>query len=87
MYPWLPVGPLFEHEIATADALLGNRVPVAIIAADRDEIVPADRTEALRKAVPDLVFDRTIGGAGHNDIYARSDFHAAMHEALDRLKL
>jgi pimeloyl-ACP methyl ester carboxylesterase len=87
MYPWLPVGPLFEHEIATAQALQGNHVPVAIIAADQDEIVPPNRTDALRKAVPDLVFDRTIAGSGHNDIYARSDFHDAMHEAFDRLKL
>jgi len=34
-----------------------------------------------------LAFDRTIGSAGHNDIYARSDFHDAMHEAFDRLNL
>lgn len=87
MYPWLPIGPLFEHEIATADALRGNRLPVTIIAAKQDEIVPAERTDALRKAVPDLVFDRTIEGAGHNDIYARSDFHEAMRAAFGRLKL
>lgn len=87
MYPWLPIGPLFEHEIATADALRANRVPTAIIAAEQDEIVPADRTAALRRVIPDLVFDRTIAGAGHNDIYARSDFQKAMHEALDRLNL
>jgi hypothetical protein len=87
MYPWLPVGPLFEHEIATAEALRGKRVPVAITAAEHDEIVPAERTDALRKAVANLVFDRTIAGAGHNDIYARSDFHDSMHQAFDRLKL
>ena len=40
------------------------------------------RTEALRKQVDRLVFDQTIRGAGHNDIYARSDFQAAMREAL-----
>ena len=55
---------------------------MAIIAAERDEIVPAERTEALRKVIPNLVFDRTIAGAGHNDIYARSDFHEAMHAAI-----
>ena len=49
-------------------------MPVAIIAAERDEIVPAERTDALRERVRNLVFDRTIAGAGHNDIYARSDF-------------
>ena len=87
MYPWLPIGPIFEHEIEAASALEKLDVPVAIIAAERDEIVPAKRTEALREQVPNLVFDRTITRAGHNDIYARSDFHDAIREAFDRLKV
>jgi len=82
MYPWLPIGPLFAHEIDAVSALSQVRVPTAIIAAGRDEIVPAERTAALGTKVPNLVFDRSIGGAGHNDIYARSDFQEAMREAL-----
>jgi pimeloyl-ACP methyl ester carboxylesterase len=87
MYPWLPIGPFFEHEIDAASALETLDVPVAIIAADRDEIVPGERTDALRQRIPNLVLDRTIARAGHNDIYARSDFHEAIREAFDRLKL
>jgi uncharacterized protein len=86
MYPWLPIGPLFDHEIDAAGAIAKAKVPVAIIAAQRDEIVPTVRTDALRSRVPNLVFDRTIARSGHNDIYSRSDFHAAMREALDCLK-
>jgi pimeloyl-ACP methyl ester carboxylesterase len=82
MYPWVPVGPFFSHEIDAATPLRTRRLPVAIIAAERDEIVPGERTQALRKVLPDLVFDRTIPRAGHNDIYARSDFQDAMHAAL-----
>ena len=82
MYPWLPIGPFFEHELDAAGALQESKVPVALIAAERDEIVPAARSEALRKRIPKVIFDRTIGNAGHNDIYARSDFQAAMREAL-----
>jgi pimeloyl-ACP methyl ester carboxylesterase len=82
MYPWLPIGPFFHHEIDAAAALEKSKVPVAIVAAEHDELIPTLRTSALRKRVRNLVFDRTIGGAGHNDIYARSDFHAAMREAL-----
>ena len=85
MYPWLPIGPLFAHEIDAAGPLRSSEVPVAIIAAERDEIVPRERTEALSKVVPRLVYDRTIAGAGHNDIYARSDFQSAMREALAKL--
>ncbi|HWJ58425.1 MAG TPA: alpha/beta fold hydrolase [Sphingomicrobium sp.] len=86
MYPWLPIGPFFNHEIDAAGPLRGLRAPVAIVAAEHDELVPTLRTDALRKVVGNLVFDRTIKRAGHNDIYARSDFHDAMHEAVDRLK-
>ena len=87
MYPWLPIGPLFGHEIDAAAPLKGSAVPVAIIAAQHDEIVPANRTDALRRAISNLVFDRTIPRAGHNDIYARSDFQEAMREALSAVTL
>lgn len=82
MFPWLPIGPFFTHEIDAAEALHQNDVAVAVIAAERDEIVPRERTKGLRDAIPNLVFERTIEGAGHNDIYGRSDFQDAMREAL-----
>ena len=87
MYPWLPIGPFFEHEIDAASALDTLDVPVAIIAAEHDEIVPAERTDALRNRVGRLAFDLTIERAGHNDIYARSAFQEAIREAFDRLKV
>ncbi len=87
MYPWLPIGPFFEHDIDAAAPLEKGAVRVAIIAAERDEIVLPDRTEALRNRIHNIVFDRTIPRAGHNDIYARSDFHDAMREAFNRLKV
>jgi pimeloyl-ACP methyl ester carboxylesterase len=82
MFPWLPIGSFFEHEIDAAAALQAADVPTAIIAAEHDELVQPARTAALRRRAKTLVFDRTIGRAGHNDIYSRSDFHAAMREAL-----
>jgi pimeloyl-ACP methyl ester carboxylesterase len=82
MYPWIPIGPFFEHEIDAAAALKGSKVPVAIIAAEFDQIVLAERTAALRKVVPNLVYHRTIAGAGHNDIYSRSEFQEDMRAAL-----
>ena len=82
LYPWLPVGLLFRHEFDTVGLLGKSRVPVAIIAAGRDEIIPRARTQKLRQKAPRLVYDRTIERAGHNDLYQRSDFHAAMHQAL-----
>ena len=82
-YPFLPVGTLFRHEMDSAAALRGSKVPTAIIAAQRDTIIPPPRTEGLRRSVGNLVFDRTIAGASHNDIYQRSEFRDAMDEALE----
>jgi pimeloyl-ACP methyl ester carboxylesterase len=87
MYPWLPIGPFFAHEIDAASALKCIDTPVAILSGARDDIVPAERTNALREQVSNLVFERAIARAGHNDIYARSEFQLAMREALDRLIL
>jgi hypothetical protein len=84
LYPWVPALTLaFRHELDAAGFLRGTQVPTAIVAAERDEIVPPSRTEAIRSQAPNVVFDRTIRGAGHNDIYTRSDFHQAMREALE----
>lgn len=83
LFPFLPVGALFRKDIDAAAALKASKVPTAIVAAEHDEIVSPRRTEALRPAVGNLVFDRTIRGAGHNDIYQRSDFQSAMDDAID----
>jgi len=79
---WLPVKLLFKHEMDAAVALSNSDTPVAIIAAANDQLIGARRTDALRKRVHRLSYNRTIEGAGHNDIYRRSEFHQAMREAL-----
>lgn len=83
LYPFLPVGMLFRNDMDAAAALKTSKVPTAIIAAEHDEIVPRRRTDGLRASVGNLVLDQNIAGAGHNDIYARSEFQHAMDEALE----
>ena len=85
LYPWLPIGPFFEHEMDAAECLKDTKLPVAIIAGEYDTLIRPVRTQALRGQVPNLAFDRTIEGAGHNDIYLRPEFLAAMREALEAL--
>jgi uncharacterized protein len=82
LYPWLPIGPFFEHEMNTAAFLKDARVPVAIVAGQYDTLIRPARTEALRRQVPNLIFDQTIERAGHNDIYHRPEFETAMRRAL-----
>ena len=85
-FPWLPVRLLFRNNMEPAEDLVGSRVPVALISAGRDGLVLPDRTEALRAAIPHLVFDQTIPGADHNSIYENPAFAPAMREALQRLR-
>ena len=82
LYPWLPVRLLLRHRMDVADALLRTSAKVAIIAAARDEVVPARRTEALRRSANWVVLDRVISGVGHNDIYDSAEFVAAIKTAL-----
>jgi uncharacterized protein len=84
-YPWLPVRWLLRHRMPVAGWLKHASVPVALVAAERDTIVAARRTAALRASVPNLVFDRTVPGAGHNDIYQHPAFRQAMQEALAKM--
>jgi len=83
--PWLPVRLLWRHPIDAAQDLRQSRVPVAILAGGSDTLIPARRTDALRRAAPNLVYDRTIAGVGHNDIYGASAFQQSMREALRKV--
>jgi pimeloyl-ACP methyl ester carboxylesterase len=81
-YPWVPVRLLFRHEMPAAAWLERTRLPVAIIAAERDTLIPRVRTDVLRRHLRSIAFDVTIAGAGHNDIYQHPEFAGAMREAL-----
>ncbi len=85
LFPWLPVGLFFTDEMDAASFLSKSNVPIAILAAENDTLIRPARTQGLRQKARRLMFDRTIAGAGHNDIYQRPEFTAAMQEALIEL--
>ena len=85
LYWWIPVGPLLRHRMPTIDFVRGSPVPSALVVAERDTIVPPRRSAALRAAIQNLVFEAAID-AGHNDLYSRPAFAAAMREALARIE-
>ena len=58
-YPWLPVGLLMKHRFPSVDFLRDSQTPIAIIAADQDVVVRPARTDQLRAAIDNLVFDKT----------------------------
>ena len=84
-YRWLPVRLLLRHRMEPISDLAATAAPVALIAGQRDTLIPPARTAPLRKAARNLVMDVTVPGAGHNDIYQHPAFHAAMRQALDRI--
>jgi len=81
LYWWAPVRLLLRHHMPTIEFVRGSLAPTALIIAEQDKIVPARRSAPLRRAVSNLVFERTID-AGHNDIYDHPAFAEAMREAL-----
>lgn len=85
-FPWLPAARLMRNAMRSGELLRGLDVPAAFIAAERDEIIPRERTSLLRGAASRMVYSRTIQGAGHNDIYERAEFATAMREALAALE-
>ena len=85
LYWWAPVGPLLRHRMPTIEFVRGSPVPTALVVAEHDTIVPARRSMALRQAIANLVFEAAVD-AGHNDLYGRPAFAAAMREALARIK-
>lgn len=84
-YPWVPVSLLLRHRFSSVEALRNNQIPVAVIAAEGDRVVSPRRTAALRKAVPNLAFDRTLAGASHASIHELPAYQIAFEEAFEAL--
>ena len=85
-YRWLPVSLLLRHRMNPVEDLRASPAPVALIAAERDTLIPVRHAQALAKSVPNLVLHRTIAGATHNDIYEQPEFRQAMTEALRKVQ-
>ncbi|MDA4844876.1 alpha/beta hydrolase [Hoeflea poritis] len=81
-YPWLPVRLFLRHRMENAATLRDLKLPVAIITAEHDIVVPDARSKPVREASADLRADIVIDGAGHNDIYERAEFEASLRKSV-----
>ena len=59
----LPVRLLLRNSLDPALELRAVRTPSAILAAADDSLVRPERTDALRKALLRIAYDRTVAGA------------------------
>jgi pimeloyl-ACP methyl ester carboxylesterase len=65
-YPFLPVSLLLRHRFESAAAAPGITAPLLCIVAERDEIIPAERSRALYDAWAGPKRWVELKGAGHN---------------------
>jgi hypothetical protein len=84
-YPWAPVRWLLRHPFRSDEALQGLDLPVAVIGADRDDIVAPARTRALIGALVRPVLVAWIEGANHVSLYERIEYRQAFAQALERI--
>ena len=84
-YRFAPVGLLLKHKFRSDLALAGKDVPIAIIAAEKDTVVPPERTRALAERLVHPVLVTTIMGAGHGTGHDCPAFTTGLQEAVARL--
>lgn len=84
-FPWLPVRLLLRHKMSTLDFIKEVSTPTAMVLAGRDSVIPASRSEPLRSAARNLVFDCIIPDAEHNDLYERPEFWDALGGAVQQV--
>ena len=84
-YPFVPVSWLLRHPFRSDEALADIKVPVAIIAAERDKVVSPARTRQLLAALQHPLSVVWVEGANHVNIYERSEYRLAFRDALQHL--
>lgn len=68
-YFFAPVPLLLKHKFRSDLALANKDVPVAVIAAEQDRVIPPRHTAALVRQLARPVMVETIEGAGHASLY------------------
>ena len=66
-YPWLPVRALLKDRFPVTAHLADSRVPVTVIYADQDSVVPTSLSERVADGAGSLFERVVVPGADHND--------------------
>lgn len=78
-YPFFPVRWLIHDRFDAAAVAPRVRAATTVIVAERDEVIPRARTEALlSRFAPGVAQRVVIPGAGHNTLDGRADYAAAL---------
>ncbi|MEO1091459.1 MAG: alpha/beta fold hydrolase [Pseudomonadota bacterium] len=81
-YWWAPVDRLLRHRFESDRRLARSTVPIAVIAAEQDDVVPPERTRQLLTQIPRLVFEKWFADAGHRSFYGDPEFPDVLRDAV-----
>ena len=82
-YPWLPIGWMLEERFESDHYLSGLGVPLMLLRAGRDEVIPAAATDRLIAALPETPEVILFPNAGHNDIDDFPGYWSAISRFLE----
>lgn len=66
-YPWLPVRTVLRDNFPVIDQIRDTEVPISVIRADDDSVIPSQLSAQIAQAAPNLVEELVIEQADHND--------------------
>jgi hypothetical protein len=81
-YPWVPVSGLMRERFDSWRYAADIHVPVLLVRAEQDEIIPAERTAALAAAFPQAPTQQVVADAGHNTIQDYVDYRVSISRFL-----
>jgi fermentation-respiration switch protein FrsA (DUF1100 family) len=81
-YPIFPVRLLLRHPFPSVDWARKARAPALILAAERDDIVPARHAKRLSEAWAVETEVHVLAGAGHNDVETNVDYYRLIRRFL-----
>ncbi len=84
-YPFAPVRWLLKHPFRSDLHLQGRDVPIALIAASDDAVVPREHTDALHRILRRPVLYEIVEGT-HSGVYDNPALDAVLRRALDALE-
>jgi len=85
LYPFLPVRRLIKDPWDSAARARGIRRPALMLVAERDRVIPPERSETLARVWPGPVELRVLTGVGHNDIHHHPEYWPAVGGFIDSL--
>ena len=73
-YPYLPIKYMLKHHFNSKKHLRNATIPVSIIRAGKDEVIPARYTESLVNSLQNVTYDATLENMSHTQILTEPHF-------------